>query len=167
MSDPIEVDTDVPHHLSVQMGSLYPPSQHPFFADKSEFEKDALTRWLKLELDGRPVIAGVQPFFESSPGSIQIGHTTCTNAYGEHFTGQILKVERGRIEPLKTSHGSYGAVTLSLIFPPSADTQPQPLVSAGVTGRADTLYVHSVGEGKVRFGYDHWGVGRGKAETFP
>lgn len=157
-SQPIEINYDVLHHLRIELGSLYPPEQHPLFDGKSDLERASITQWLRLVLDGQTVLEGLQPFYDASPESVQIGKTSATKAYGERFTGQILQLKRGAYQFLSQPHGSYGSITLKLGFP-LLESRSQPLVGAGVTGRADTLYVRYLPDGYVRFGYDHWGVG--------
>jgi len=159
ITDPIELDYGSVHHLRLELGSLYPPQEHPLFDGKSDLERASLTQWLRIVLDDKTVMEGMQPFYDASPESVQVGGTSATAAYGERFTGEIVQVKRGMYQFLYTPHGSYGSMTLKLGFPRGLDDRAQPLVGAGVTGRADTLYVRYLREGYVRFGYDHWGVG--------
>jgi hypothetical protein len=156
---PLEIDFDAVHHLRLELGSLYPPEESPFFDGKNEVDKASLTRRLRVVLDGKVVLDGPQLFYDAAPESIQIGGTTATQAFGDHFTGEIIHVKRGPYESIRDLSGEYGSMTMKINFPDGLSNHSQPVVGAGVPGGADTLYVHYVREGVVRFGYDHWGVG--------
>ena len=167
MGEPIELDYDAVHHLRLELGSLYPPEEHPFFDGKSELERASIRHWIRIVFDGKVMMEGTQPFYDASPESLQIGGTTASRAYGDRFTGQILQVKRGSYQFLSTVPGTYGSMTLTIGFPRGQDGRSQPLVVAGVTGRADTLYVSYLPDGYVRFGYDHWGAGPWQSREIP
>lgn len=167
ISSPIELDFDVEHKVRVELGSLYPPAEHPYFAGMTELEQSSLLRWLRVTVDDKPVIETSQVFYEGSPESLSVGRASATRAYGERFTGQILSVKRGEFRPLSEPRGIYGPITLLLYFPRGVAGRSQPLVTTGVTGKADVLYVRYVTDDVVRFGYDHWGVGAWESGDVP
>ncbi|HVT73235.1 MAG TPA: hypothetical protein VHD61_08870 [Lacunisphaera sp.] len=98
LTDPIAVDYDLPHELGVEMGSLYPPVDHPQFDGVAPDTIDRRKHTLRVTLDGRVVLEGRFDFYESSPGDVTIGRNTVSDAFGRRFTGVVRSVTR-RPEP--------------------------------------------------------------------
>ena len=94
MSPPLEVDFDLPHVLEVEMGSFYPPVEHPFYDGKSADEINRLKRTLLVKLDGRVVHSGQYEFYDSSPGDVTVGRNPVSEAFGRRFTGVMRSVTR-------------------------------------------------------------------------
>ncbi|PTY05642.1 hypothetical protein DB347_14830 [Opitutaceae bacterium EW11] len=167
ISAPLELDFDTVHKIRVEMGSLYPPGEHPYYSGMTELEKASLLRWLKVVVDGKPAIETTQAFYDASPESISIGKASATHAYGERFSGTVLSVKRGDFRPLSEPRGVYGSIVLQLFFPRNVAGHSHPLVTTGVTGKADVLYVRYISDDVVRFGYDHWGIGMVESGDVP
>jgi hypothetical protein len=99
---PIEIDYNVEHTLEVEMGSFYPPVEHPFYDGMSAGEIARRKRTLRVVLDGREVLAGEYDFYDSSPGDVSVGRNPVQDAFGRRFTGRIVSVERVQaMEPAK------------------------------------------------------------------
>lgn len=94
MSPPLEVDFDRPHVIEVEMGSLYPPVDHPYYDGKSAAEISRLKRTLLVKLDGRVVHSGDYDFYDSSPGDVSVGRNPVSEAFGRRFTGVVRSVTR-------------------------------------------------------------------------
>jgi hypothetical protein len=148
-----------PHQLEVQMGSLFPPVGNPFFDRMSHFAATGFMRWLRVTLDGQPVFDRIQDCYDASPGSIFVGGSPKQPPdFGRRFSGQLVSTQIGSIAFAPPLEPGYGRYDLTLVLPEDFPLA-LPLVTSGRTGRADILLVRQVGPGKVRFGYDHWGVG--------
>ena len=159
LSAPLPIDYDAVHEMRVDLGSLYPPEGHPFFAGRNEREMTVLTRWLRITVDGKVVIEGYQDFYDASPESIFIGCSPTSDAYGRRFTGEILEARHAPIPNVVEPRGVYGGYRVRLSFPAKVTNRSEPLVSAGVRGRADVCYVKFLEGDHLRFACDHWGVG--------
>ncbi len=156
----LEVDRDAVHHLAVQMGSLFPPSGHPFYDRMSRFAADGLGRWLKVTLDGQPAFDCAQDFYDGSPGSVRLGDNRKSSTdFGRLFTGQLLRADTASLAVPAADNTGYGPREIDVVLPAEDTARPLPLVTTGRTGQGDILRVREVGPGTVRFGYDHWGVG--------
>lgn len=94
MSAPLRVDYGVPHVLEVDLGSLYPPREHPYFDGWSEAAVTQRKRTLLVKLDGAVVHEGLHDFYDASPGDVSIGRNHVSEAFGRRFTGVIRRVER-------------------------------------------------------------------------
>ena len=159
LSSPLLIDYDAVHDLHVDMGSLYPPEAHPFFASMAEKEMTMLTRWLRISVDGKVVIEGRQEFYDASPESLFVGDNPNSDAYGRHFNGGILQILRMPIPQRVEPQGVYGGYRMRLSFPPGVENRSEPLISAGERGRADVCYVELLEGNHLRFACDHWGGG--------
>ena len=91
---PIEIDYGSEHALEIDMGSLYPPVEHPYYDGMAPAETTRLKRTLRVVLDGREVLAGTYDFYDSSPGDVSVGRNPVSDAFGRRFTGQLLEVGR-------------------------------------------------------------------------
>jgi hypothetical protein len=86
------------------------------------------------------------------------------------FGGQVLDVSRR----LRVDHGYDqppkdlpGPLRLHLRLPLKRTGIAEPLVTTGVTGRGDGLYVRYVSESAVVVGFDHWGFGSVESVPIP
>lgn len=94
VTDPIDIDFSQEHTLEVEMGSLYPPVEHPFFDGMPPAEVARLKRTLRVSLDGRLILGGTYDFYDSSPGDVTVGRNPVSDAFGRHFAGRIVSVQR-------------------------------------------------------------------------
>jgi hypothetical protein len=96
---PIDIDYSAEHTLDIEMGSLYPPFEHPYFDHIPPAEVTHLKRTLRVVLDGQEILSGTYDFYDSSPGDVTVGRNTVSDAFGRHFTGQIMEVSRLPVRP--------------------------------------------------------------------
>ncbi len=97
---PLTIDRTAEHELEVEMGSFYPPREHPFFDGMDAAEVERLKRTFRVRLDGREILSGTYDFYDSSPGDVSVGRNPVSDAFGRRFTGNVLEVERtGMFEP--------------------------------------------------------------------
>ena len=155
-SDVMPLDYRRDHHLSVSMGSLLPPREHPFFDGWSDLQYSTVGRWLLVTLDGNVLLDAPQDFYDGSSGSLRIGSEP-TNTYGGRFTGRINRVSRGQIQKIALPSQPSGPIEIELAIPASAVGREVPLVTTGARGRGDALIMQVTRPGWVRFYYDNWG----------
>lgn len=98
---PVAVDYGAEHILEVEMGSLYPPEEHPYFAGVAVGDITRRKRTLRVTLDGREVLAGQFDFYDSSPGAVAVGFNPVQDAFGRRFTGRMLGSERLAAPPVR------------------------------------------------------------------
>ncbi|HTX65949.1 MAG TPA: hypothetical protein VMD31_09275 [Opitutaceae bacterium] len=160
---PFEVDYDKDHTVDVELGSLYPPATHPFFAGMTPAAIDAYRQYCRVTFDGQVVLELTSAFYDSSPGRIGIGVNPVSPAYGREFTGKILAVRR-LPPPDRSALESLGQyqhpLRLKVKFPETLSPFPlrEPILVSGRTGRGNALYVEYLGGNQIRFGFDQWGV---------
>jgi len=164
ISQPIAVDYDGVQTIRIEMGSLYPPESHPFFAHAPASRIVALKRQLKVWVNGVPYLDFNAMFNESSPKDVVVGRDPIYGAFGRKFSGTILAVARANDVPNEGGAPRYGSVRLAVQFPMQRTGFHEPLVVTGRAGRGDIFYVSYLDAKTVRFTIDHWGVGEVKSE---
>lgn len=166
VSPPIAIDAGRPHELQVDLGSLYPPPEHPAFARWPKSLLEALHRRVLVRLDGRTVLQASSAFYPNDPLHTSLGRNPrAANGSPVRFTGRILARSRGGIpRPSQVAPiWAGGPVKLKLVFPSYRYSYGEPLVSTGPRGKGDLVYVTYLGPGRIRFGHDS--LGYGPAET--
>jgi putative flippase GtrA len=143
--------------LRVECGSLYPPDGHSVYDSWTRGEVGSLKRWVRFEIDGKPVLNQAARMHESSPNHLWIGTDARGGYAGRRFTGQIGNIRRAGIKRIGMSTHTGGDVLLSITFPP-ASSLAQPLVVAGEPGKADLLGLR-IQDSRFSFLYESWSNG--------
>ncbi|HEX3730694.1 MAG TPA: hypothetical protein VHV47_12865 [Opitutaceae bacterium] len=129
-----------------------------------------VTPTVGLKLDGAALIPpGPDPLIhpETLEVGVDPGLDPAAPAEREvRFTGSKLEVVRHPPDATTAVAGT-GPLRLVLSFPQHPASSAEPLVTTGVTGKGDFVYVAYVDNGHVRFGFDHWGVTGGKGPIIP
>jgi hypothetical protein len=164
LSSPIEIDYAREHELLVSCGAQLPPGVEP------PAGVDAIA-WARLQgqvivaVDGITVLSGSVAMHPTSPQNIFLGmNVVGGSTASELFSGDILSVERApwadvlkRMEPEWA--GFPGPMRLRVRLPLGGAGTAEPLIVSGVTGGGDFVFVRYHGDGRVSFGFDHWGAG--------
>ncbi len=162
----IPVDYSREHILRIEMGSLYPPADHPFFRQFAPLEGAGMRSALEVQLDDRILFHEEAKFYDASPLTRWVGANPFAQNLGHHFSGEIRA--RRTLSPLDPPPMfAPGPAYLTVTFPreprrPAAE----PLVVTGRTGKGDILFVRYVGERQAVVGIDHWGYGGPVGEPF-
>jgi len=158
---PIEFDPSRQHVFEFDLGSLYPPREHPLFAGRAPREIKILQKRVRVTVDGQVALDGFCDFYPSHPLDVRIGE----NPNGL-VTGSVRLARAGfTVERLGLSALPPAAahplkpVRLELVFPPFVHFKREPLVSTGHSGAGDLLYVIFSGPDKLQFAHDSWGAG--------
>lgn len=159
LCEPIAIDYTREHILNLDLGSLYPPREHPLFRTWTNLQVAKLRRRLALTLDGVIVLQATVDVYRSTPDGIQIGaNSVAADVSTPHFTGKLLSTRRlGVVPPETPTVGPTGPVCLTLRLPPSRGGTPLPLVSTGQSGAGDLLSLQILEDGRLRFTHDSWG----------
>lgn len=146
--------------LRLFSGSLMPPVL-PAGGDPSEFA--ILRQTVYAALDGRALIEETAPRHDAQPGEVYAGvNTVEADAAGAQFFGTISGVQRGGLPPVSwrpAQAAAWGAAHMRVVLPPTGGGQAEPLVVAGIPGRAVLGFVRIYGDGSAVFGIEIWGVG--------
>ena len=145
----VSLDGGAGKRLRMEMGSLYPPENHPFFSEMSAAERMRLARRLVVTLGGEILFDGYQRFHPSSPRQVI--------APGGRRVGGIEVIRASVKSAGSVEEREFEAIQLRVAFPVGARQGREPLVVTGETGRGDFLFVEYLDDGRIRFGLDHWG----------
>ncbi len=158
-SGDISVQPGRTYHLRIEAGALFPPEGHPVYDGWKPFEVRALRNWIKITVDGLPVLNSEVLSHEASPGSVQIGADVRSGEFGTRFGGAISNVRRERLLRPEGAEGGSGDLHLELTFPTESGPQIQPLVVAGKTGLADLIGLRMIDPAHFTLFYESWGAG--------
>lgn len=189
LGSPVAIDLTKEHEVLVSSCAQLPPSGNP-----PDGLESAAWRRLQgsvfVAIDGEVVLMERVATNRAAPNTLFVG----TNVVGgstarEGFSGEVRGIERlGWNEVLKRLEvealsareltqlvasaspgpawiGYCGPLRLKLRFPHGVAGQAEPLVVTGTTGKGDFVYVRYLADGRVSFGFDHWGIGG--AESAP
>ena len=95
--------------------------------------------------------------YSSCPATLGIDPAAAPGT-GQFFAGPELGAEVLPPGEQPQAPSPTGRQLLIVRFPQDP-AGSEPLVVSGVTGAGDFVYVKYVGAGRLRFGFDHWGVG--------
>ncbi len=165
-SGPLTIEPGREYEIRADLGSLYPPGDHPFFRHWPARDVQQLKTTAQVWFDGRKVIEGHLPFYDSPPDRVYFGRDPAGATPA--FSGSIRSLRR--LPPLDpASFGSTGQpgtwrfqIQISSLFPGYG----YPLLASGVAGHGNLLLLQSVAAGTVRFGFDQWGSGYQQSPPF-
>ena len=165
LSAPISVDYSQPHEFLIDLGSI--PSLVPLPSEQAAVWQ---TRGVHVQLDGRMVLTERFVAHPAKAWEVYAGCTPWPFSWSRRlFGGQVLEVSRARdsMPQVATVLAAGRPLEFTLIFPKDLPNTSEPLVTSGVSGRGDGIYVRYVGDGAVSFGFDHWGVGGPVSKPVP
>jgi hypothetical protein len=152
-SRPLSLERGAWHRVRVELGSLYPPEEHPFFA---EWERPAvvrLKRWLRVEVDGEIVLDGYQRFHPATPGTVFVGGSPGSGApriLPDAIRSAARAYSRHDLAALAAER--VDGYLLRLRFPVAVPGTNQPLLAVAAKDGGSFWYCRVEGPG-VRFGF--------------
>lgn len=147
------------YEIELDLGSLYPPVAATYFPRWGELPREILKGVTRVSLDGTPMIQTRQHFHDSSPGLLEFGRAT--GRPEQPFSGRIFDLRRRPMpDPAALrAMAETGVWRFEFTLPPRENLLGQPLLSSGVAGRGNLLFLQNLSDGNFRFGLDFWGVG--------
>ena len=160
LSEPLPLGVS-PHRVRVDLGGLYPSAEHAAFRAWRDDDVTALRRRVEVSVDGKPALKAWSGFYPSDAWQTSIGSIPIAVDVAPMFTGNISDVRRLGIPSASEVRSGYktGPARMVARFPKFTAIVGQPLVSTGVHGAGDLIYVLYLGQGKARFGHDSWNYG--------
>ncbi|HKB90999.1 MAG TPA: hypothetical protein VKC60_10830 [Opitutaceae bacterium] len=160
VSQPVVVDYDKPHTVKIEMGSLYPPLDHPYFDRFGRARAVEDTRRLRITLDGVPYIDTLADCYDAVSFMPLVGTSSKDRkAFGPSYTGEIISTRHTKPEPSLALSRSIGPLKIALNLPKDRMKRNEPLICTGEMGRGDLLYLTYLDQNHVTLTLDHWGVG--------
>jgi hypothetical protein len=163
VTQPILVDYNLPHVVTLESGLFYPPLEHPYFDRFSHADSVRLKTLLRITVDGVPYTEGSSGVFDPIRFEPMFGYSGPDSpAFRVRFTGQIL--DRKHADSTQTIFPvEAGPLKVSVKLPPFGGKRNEPLVCTGVNGKGDLLFVTYLDEHHVSLTLDHWAYGGPKS----
>jgi len=148
-----------PYEIELTMGSLYPPGAATYFPGWGGLPRAIVKDFTSVTVDGVTVIRTRQPSYDSSPGLLTFGRAP--GRPERSFSGRLYDMRREPVPDLArlNTWAETGVWRFEFELPPAENLDAQPVLSSGVTGRGNMLYLHNLPDGTFRFGMDFWGLG--------
>jgi hypothetical protein len=151
---PFPFKKGVSRSVQVDLGSFYPPDEHPFFNGWDKSMMEAVHRSIRVVVDGDVVLQGNSVFYPSDSLHVSVGRDAGLGF--ARFSGSISK---SVIEPVRNfsqlqHQGWAGPVRLKLMFPEFGVAHSEPLISSGTSGASDMIYVTYLSPTTLRLGQD-------------
>jgi hypothetical protein len=164
-SELIQVTPGKTYTVRVEMGALYPPLNHPFFAPYGDLQARRMKGQIHVSLDGKPVLKTAMGSYDAPPWTLEIARNDISMSPARmSFSGEVAGVLRLPPPVPAKDVGGDGLWRIQCVFPMQAPGGNFPILSSGVTGNGTLLYVSILPENRVRFGVDEWGQGGGLSD---
>lgn len=150
------------HTLELFSGALLPEAGGDF----SEAARLRFQNTISIRCDGVPVLEEIVRPYPVRPAEVHAGYNHVhSDSAGTSFSGRIVAVERGGLPTVSAESADRGAVRCLVQLPAHAGGVPEPLVTAGVTGRATLAFVRVLPDDKIKVGVEVWGVGAWESDV--
>jgi len=165
ISPPFAIDPHAEQIVEISHGSLYPLPGHPRMQALDEDLQVSLRRFVRVVWNNEPVIEADMPLPPINPRAVKLGESAGFPGTAHRLAGEILSAERrwpesfvpyAHLSQIQTT--LFGPLSLEVRFPTGLAGRSEPLVTSGVTGAGNFLYVQYIDDRHIRLGYDHWGV---------
>jgi hypothetical protein len=159
----VPVDLGKEHTIEVSMGSFYPPSGDPYFAQVPGHIADLLKRLAYLRIDGMVVVSTSADFYEAPPWSREVGgnHITLTE-FNPAFSGivsDLHSVPVPKFLQILDRTSAWGILRYRVRFPSRAPLSGLPLLGIGPARDGNLVFAKTVGVSQYEVAVDDWGYG--------
>jgi len=120
---------------------------------------------LRIRFNGRTLFDAPRVFHPAEPAEIFIGHNGISSSSSEvNFNGPLLESSR---LPRWPEAPTDGARLLRVKLPADRAGRSEPLLSTGVTGAGEVVFIRFPDAGHFVIGYDKWSVGGPVSDPIP
>lgn len=167
-SEPFDIVPGRRYALAIELGSLLPAPQHPFWRGADAAVVTETRRMLSISLDGKKLLEAPVDTYPSTPSHVFVAANPLANdVSAPRFSGKISQVQRAPIQlRTRAAWPQTGAVRLRITLPPEGITSPQPLLVTGRTGAGDVIVLQRLGPREWRVAHDTWGGGFWESPPF-
>jgi len=149
-----------PYRLHIETGALYPPDSILFFKGWKTPDIDSVKSWVRIEMDGVPVLVTRKPWNDPAPGTLRLGRDARDQTFGRRFAGTIAAVSRHLGPSPFGDMAAGGDLRFQIDFPDGRLWGNQPLAAMGRTGNADILGLAMPDADHFALVYESWGSGK-------
>jgi hypothetical protein len=142
-SGAIPVDYGREHVIEIDVPSLYPHQDDPYFADWPLLQAFARKSHGQIRVDGVVRIDAPVKAYESTPAQSTPGENHLSTTFGVKFTGQITAIERAIRRPPAGFDDQSGPLEITLRWPSILPVgQKELLLATGRGNSRDALLIH-------------------------
>jgi hypothetical protein len=158
-SAPFRVEPGRAYTIRVDMGALYPPENHPFFAGYATYQMRQVKSGIHVAVDGTPVLDDKMDSYDAAPWTLETARNDVSMcSYQTTFQGSVHVARR--LAPAARHWGhSDGIWRLRCRIPVDRPNEHFPLLSLGPAGSGALVFIKTFPEGVFRFAVDEWGHG--------
>jgi len=161
-SDLIQMTPGRTYTVTLEMGALYPPLNHPFFSRYGALQARRMKTQLRVSLDGKSVISTDMGSYDAPPWTLELGRNDISMSPARmRFSGKIVAARRLAPPAPEKDIGRNGLWRIRCVLPMQAVSHSFPILASGVTGNGTLVYVSVLPDNQIRFGLDEWGYGGG------
>jgi hypothetical protein len=154
---PLPIEPGRVYTLKVDMGAFYPPLNHPYFERFNPTQAHAMKSRVRVEMDGVAVLNRRMNSFDAPPWTLEFGRNDITLTPAKTgFTGRVFGERRLAPPPPEPSVDRHGLWRIQCTFPRVSTGTGEPILAAGLPGRATLVYLKVLAADSVRFGLDEW-----------
>jgi hypothetical protein len=177
LSTPATVVPGQMQELLLGSGALMPPEKSDIYAAAPDNEP--LRYFIHVGLNGRPLLHEFTEPHAAGRDAIWVGSNPLSEpTIDRDFTGTIESLTRPRPSDMfeegalagklaRDGWGGYpGPLRIRVLIPIGLPGEGQPLVTTGLRGIGDVIFLRYEANGKARIGQDHWGSSSLLSEPF-
>jgi len=167
VSPPLAINFARSHVLEISHGGLYPGGEAADFAGRPASERRTFTGQVRIRLDQETVLESPMALPPVPASAVYLGRSPRKFSVltGEKFSGQLTHLGRfwpTDLQPLAAdgagAYAGFGRLEMDVVFPARPASVSEPLLTTGLTGAGDFIYVNYLDARHVRINFDHWGV---------
>jgi len=120
---------------------------------------------LRIRFNGRTLIDTPRAFHPAEPAEVFVGHNAISSSSSEvNFNGPLLESSR---LPRWPEAPTDGARLIRVKLPAERAGRSEPLLTTGVTGAGEVVFIRFPDAGHFVIGYDKWSVGGPVSDPIP
>ncbi len=166
LSRPFPFEPGQVYRLHYEAGSLFPAATDGFFAGRRPLEVGSLKRWVRVMIDGEPLIDRATEEITVDPGAISIGTDKRAGEDGR-FSGLIRRIQRALAPVALPAGRPAGDVILTLNAAGGAPGAVLPLLAADTGGKSELLGLQLRGSGEYVLVFRRAGSPPVESRVFP
>jgi hypothetical protein len=168
LSNPVSIKPGGTQELLLSSGALMPPENSDAYLKTPDAEP--LQSFVHVGINGQPVLHEYAEPYPSNFGQVTVGTNSSDEASIEpRFQGTIRAIttarpldalEEGRLGPKLWRpgwNGYPGPLAIKMVVPAGNAGEAQPIVTTGLRGIGDVIFLRYEAGGMARIGQDHWG----------